>query len=132
MEPPFKHARPRGSIAFIKRVKPYMRSLALFSDPDAYADYVSKTNGMGKQYVTPEGSGQCFAHKASKRCAIYVRANAAPGTLAHEVVHFVLALFDEIGLVVNHDSSEAVTYLVQEIVDEFTPALYDVRQARRK
>lgn len=127
-----KHKRPRGAVAFIGKIKPYWRSLALFNDPKAYCAYCSLVQGYKQdEKEVSEIAGQSFLHD-SKRWAIYVHKVAAPGVLAHELGHVIIKLFDDICLQINHGSAEAFTYLMQELFDELYPALYDVRLKQRR
>lgn len=121
------------------KVIPYGWTMLLFDDRELFNQYVSATlpAEMHQEYrVKSEGGprGRTLTNTTSAVAVVGLFKNdagecSAPGTIAHELLHVVLTIFEHIGLPVTEEVSEASCYLIGYLMDEVWPAIarnYDI------
>lgn len=108
------------------QVRPYGWQLALFDNRDQFVQYATAVGH--KDVPPPAGVGCCWTDTSNKLAVIGVfrdasDAPAMPGTLAHELAHLVIAVFEHVGMPITEPGSEAFTYLLSDMFDPCYEAL---------
>lgn len=97
----------------ILRIKlwPYPRRLALFRDVDSYTAFLDRHCACTRPHEhRPDGHGQMARVVGTNIYALGIFDGSA-ATLVHELAHVVIDCFEDIGLPITHDASEAFCYL---------------------
>ena len=111
------------------RLTPYPREMTLFTDRAQFTEYLDRYCGCRNpgrcgHDVEPECTGRfVYMTDATEFCVGVFRPSTQAADLVHELAHVVIALFDQIGLTIDHASSEAYTYLIAHLFNECARAL---------
>jgi len=113
-------------------IEPYNWRLVLFDDKAQFNAYLKACGAPESAAVTDE-CGRTSWNVKTRLVMIgvfpgpdgaKVQSPAMPGTLAHELLHAILAIFDHISLPVDDRTSEAACYMLQHLFDPCFEALY--------
>lgn len=110
------------------RAIPYGWRIALFDDRKAFNEYVKATvppKHHEEMCVSMDRgpSGRTVTSTTERLAIVGLFANAAgecsaPGTIAHEMLHVVTAIFDHVGVPISAEADEAMAYLLGYLVEE--------------
>lgn len=112
-----------GGLLLRHPLRPYPYTLLLFNERDAYSAYLrsTATEGDGDRHfrVSERTFGQTAWKLTRKEFVVGVFRtpdgyDPHPATLAHELSHVLIGVFEQIGMPLNDDTSEAFCYLMGE------------------
>ena len=116
-------------------VIPYGWRLLLFDDREIFNQYIRATHpaDMHAQHCVSKAesggpSGRTLINAPARLAVVGLFGNdagecASLGTVAHELLHVVLAVFDYIEMPVTEENSEASCYLLQYLINEAWPVI---------